>query len=129
MVVYLCCFAVAYGRLSPTSETVVVPSGSNLSIVFNWEGFDLCEKDDVSPGPCDPDEVEVSDQNGCTLRFTTTSFKPRQITNDDFVDGNCMSGVGTRSSNWTALARVELRKSEKQIILEVAVAELKDRSV
>ena len=118
-------FAVVYGRLPPTNETVVVVLGSSLSIVFNWEEFDLCE--DASPGSCEPDEVEVSDQNDCMLRLPSASFKPMQMTKDDFVDLNCVSGVGSRSSNWTA--RVEFGKSEKQIILEVAAAELKDRSV
>ena len=123
-------FAVVYGRLPPTNETVVVALGSSLSFVFPWEELNLCEKDDPSPGSCDPDEVEVSDQYGCTLRFSTASSKARQITKDDFVDGNCTSGVGSRSSNWTAWARVELGKTDnKQIILEVAAAELADRSV
>ena len=106
---------------------MAVALGSSLSIVFTQEELDLCKEDDPSPGSCDPDEFEVSDQNGCTLRFSTVSFKARQITKDG---GNCTSGVGSRSSNWTAWARVELGKTDnKQIILEVAAAELADRSV
>ena len=109
---------------------MAVALGSSLSIVFTQEELNLCQKDDPSPGSCDPDEFEICDQNGCTLRFSTVSFKARQITKDDFVDGNCTSGVGSRSSNWTAWARVELGKTDnKQIILEVAAAELVDRSV
>ena len=96
--------------------------GSSLSI---WKEFDFCDKD-APPGSCDPDEVEFSDQNGCTLRFTLTSFKARQITKDDFVDrdGNCTS----RSSNWTAFANIELGKAKKKISLKISAAESKDRS-
>ena len=103
---------------------VVVPFGGSLSI---WKEFDLCDKE-APPGSCDPDEVEFSDQNGCSLRFSTASFKPRQITKEDFVDGdgNCH---GIRSSNWTALVRVKLGKAnKKKMSLKIATAESKDRS-
>ena len=99
-----------------------MPLGSSFSIE---KEFDLCDKD-VPPSSCDPDEVEFSDQNGCTLRFTMTSFKARQITKVDFVDrdGNCTS----RSSNWTAFANIELGKAKKKISLKISAAESKDRS-
>ena len=101
---------------------MVVPLGGSLAIE---KEFDLCDKDAPS-GSCNPDEVEFSDQNGCTLRFKMTSFKPRQITKDGFVDsGNCTS----RSSNWTARASVDLEKAKKKMSLEIAAAESNDRSV
>ena len=119
---------------------MVVSLGRSFSI---WKEFDLCDKY-LPLGSCNPDKVEFSDQNGCTLRFTTTSFTRRQMTKDDFVDrdGNCKS----RSSNWRAVASVKLvepgkvklgkvepgkvkrGKAKKKISLKIAAAEPNDRS-